>query len=109
MTKRPNSIDPRRPVAQVIPLRRAIFIEEQPAKPSPTARLAPIGALLLAPVAALMTVTVLVSLGTLLFWALMVVLLCAAIVVTGRRRGPVWSWARSRAGVNYRVMNPSSW
>src|SRR5262245_39008936 len=109
MTKQPHPIDPRQPVAQIIPLRRPIVIEEQPVKPSRTARLAPIGALLLAPVGALMTVTVIVSLGTLLFWALMVGLLCAAIVVTGRRRGLIWSRARRPATVNLRAMHPSSW
>jgi hypothetical protein len=96
-------------MAQVIPLRRSTVVEEQPAKPSRAEKLAPIGVLLLAPVAALMAVTILVSLGTLLFWAVMVVLLCAAILATGRRRGPVWTWARRPATVNLRVMNPSSW
>jgi Flp pilus assembly protein TadB len=96
-------------VAQVIPLRRPIFVDEQPAKPSRAAKLAPIGALLFAPVAALMAVTIIVSLGTLLFWALMVVLLCAAILVTRRRRGPVWSWARRPATIDHRVIHPSSW
>ena len=96
-------------MAQVIPLRRPIFVEEQPAKPSRAENVAPIGALLLAPVAALLAVSVIVSLGTLLFWAVMVVLLCAAILATGRRRGPVWSWARHPTTVEHRVINPSSW
>jgi len=96
-------------MAQVIPLRRHIVVEAQPAKPSRAEKLAPIGVLLLAPVAALMAVTILVSLGTLLFWAVMVVLLCAAILATGRRRGPVWTWARRPATINLRVMHPSSW
>jgi hypothetical protein len=115
MTRHRNPTDDRRPavaqasVAQIIPLRRPVFVEEQPAKPSRAAKLAPIGALLLAPVAALMAVTILVSLGTLLFWAVLVVLLGAAILATGRRRGPVWSWARSPATINHRVIHPSSW
>jgi len=108
MTRHRNPTDDRQP-AQVIPLRRQIVVEEQPAKPNRAAKLAPIGALLLAPVAALMAVTILVSLGTLLFWAVMVVLLCAAILATGRRRGPVWSWARSPATVRHRAFHPSSW
>jgi hypothetical protein len=104
----PNN--PKRPaVAQVIPLRRPVFIDEQPAKPSRVARLAPIGALLLAPVAALVAVTILVLLGTLLFWAVMVGLLCAAILATGLRRGSVWSWRRRSATVDQRKIHPSSW
>ena len=104
----PNN--PTRPaVAQVIPLRRPIFIDEQPARPSRVAKPAPIGALLLAPVAALVAVTILVLLGTLLFWAVMVGLLFAAILVTGRRRGPVWTWTRGRASLDQRVTHPTSW
>jgi hypothetical protein len=109
MVNRRNPNNPTRPaVAQVIPLRRPILIDEQPAKPSRIAKLAPIGALLLAPAAALVAVTILVLLGTLLFWALMVGLLCAAILVTRLRRGPVWTWTKRPSGRDQRVTNPSS-
>jgi hypothetical protein len=109
MVNRRNPNNPTRPaVAQVIPLRRPIFVDEQPAKPSRIAKLAPIGALLLAPAAALVAVTILVLLGTLLFWALMVGLLCAAILITGLRRGSVWTWRRRSAAADQRVTHPSS-
>ena len=104
----PNN--PTRPaVAQIVPLRHPVFIDEHPTQPNRVARLAPIGALLLAPMAALVAVTILVLLGTLLFWALMVGLLCAAILLTGLRRGPVWTWTRRPSTLDHRVINPSSW
>jgi hypothetical protein len=110
MINQRNSTNPARPaVAQVIPLRRPIVIDEQPVKPSRVAKLAPIGALLLAPAAALVAVTILVLLGTLLFWAVMVGLLCAAILMTGLRRGPVWTWTRRGASLDQRMIHPSSW
>jgi hypothetical protein len=110
MVKQRIPTDPTRPAtAQVIPLRRAVFVDEPPAQPSPVARLAPVGALLLAPVAAVVAVTILVLLGTLLFWALLVGLLCAAILMTGLRRGSVWSWTRRSAALDQRAIHPSSW
>lgn len=110
MVKQRIPTDPTRPAtAQVIPLRRAVFVDEPPAQPRPVARLAPVGALLLAPVTAVVAVTILVLLGTLLFWALLVGLLCAAILMTGLRRGSVWSWTRRSAALDQRTIHPSSW
>jgi hypothetical protein len=110
MVKQRTPTNPTRPAtAQVIPLRRAVFVDEPPAQPRPVARLAPVGALLLAPVTAVVAVTILVLLGTLLFWALLVGLLCAAILMTGLRRGSVWSWTRRSAALDQRTIHPSSW
>jgi hypothetical protein len=111
MTKGRIPSDDRRPaVAQVIPLRRPVVVDEHPQEPSRAARLPPIGALLLAPVAAVVAVTILILLGTLLFWALLVTVLCAAILATGLRRGSVWSWRRRPATLDRRVIgHPGSW